>query len=102
MTTEANRRTSGADRPVATARYDNTEDSVIQALARALAAAEGTCVTEVAPVYDVIDPDALTRLFQTDDGADSELRLDFRVETWNVSVSADGQVRVFDTPQATA
>jgi hypothetical protein len=98
METEESRTTCGANRPVATARYDDTGDSVIEALVRALAEARGVCVTEVAPLYDVVDPDALGRLFQTDDGADSELRLDFRVDNWSVSVSADGRVCVFDTP----
>lgn len=84
--------------PVADTEYDRSgREDVISALADALSDAAGVDVTELPPLYDAIDPDALTQLFERHDGAvDSDAVLSFTYDTWNVFVRADGRIRVCD------
>lgn len=75
----------------------NGQKGVIAALTDALADAAGVDTTELPPLYDSVDPDALTQLFlQRDESADSDAIFSFRYDTWNVFVRADGRIRVCD------
>jgi hypothetical protein len=89
--------------PVADTRFDREgSPTLTEALAVAVAEAEGVDVTDVPPLYDVVDLDALSQLF---DGhgrhADPETIVGFRVGTWNVWVRGDGRVRVCDATRTT-
>jgi hypothetical protein len=73
------------------------EETITDALVGALAAAEGVEVTDVDPVYEAVDLDALERLFGDHGGAaDAEGLYSFTFDTWNVFVRADGRIRVCD------
>lgn len=83
--------------PVVDSWYEFGEShSVVDALAEAIASAEGVHVTELPPLYDVIDLDAVTDLFDDHDGAATETFLGFTYDHWNVFVRADGCIRVCD------
>lgn len=85
-------------KPVVDTQFDRTgKNGVIAALTDALADAAGVDTTELPPLYDSVDPDALTQLFlQRDESADSDAIFSFRYDTWNVFVRADGRIRVCD------
>jgi hypothetical protein len=72
--------------------------SVVDTLTHALAAAEDVDVTDLPPLYDAVDLDALERLFESHDG-DSEMAavFSFEYERWNAFVRADGRVRICDS-----
>jgi hypothetical protein len=73
------------------------EETITDALVGALAAAEGVEVTDIDPVYDAVDLDALERLLGNHEGAaDAERLLSFTFDRWNVFVRADGRIRVCD------
>jgi len=84
--------------PVVDARFEKDgEETITDALVGALAAAEGVDATDVDPVYEAVDLDALEQLFEDHDGAaDAEGLLSFTFDTWNVFVRADGRIRVCD------
>lgn len=71
--------------------------TLTEALTGAVARAEGVSVTDLQPLYEVIDLDALMQLF---DGhgrtVDPESIVGFRIDTWNVFVRGDGRIRVCD------
>ncbi len=68
----------------------------------AVAEAADTDPTELPPLYESVDPDALDALFGRDGGrGDAALSLSFTVDSWNVFVRADGKVRVCDDTQPT-
>lgn len=57
---------------------------------------------DLPPLYDVVDPDALDRLFHDGDGrGDGDRILGFTFEDWNVFVSGDGRIRVCDATRET-
>jgi hypothetical protein len=66
-------------------------DAVITAVIDALADAKGVSPVELDPLYDSIDPDALSRLLS---GADADLRVTFTHGQHRVQVSADGTITV--------
>jgi hypothetical protein len=84
--------------PVVDARFEKgCKGTITDALVGALAAAEGVGVTDIDPVYDAVDLDALERLFEDHGGAaDAEGLYSFTFDTWNVFVRADGRIRVCD------
>ncbi|PSP49364.1 hypothetical protein BRC95_08165 [Halobacteriales archaeon QS_5_68_33] len=84
--------------PVVDARFEKGgEETITDALVGALAAAEGVGVTDIDPVYDAVDLDALERLLENHEGAaDAERLLSFTFDRWNVFVRADGRIRVCD------
>jgi len=49
---------------------------------------EGRCATDLAPLYDAVDPESLDRIFDDRPGG-SEIVISFEYEGYNVSVSAD-------------
>lgn len=86
--------------PVVDARYEKqSEDTPVTAIVGALARAEGVDTTELAPLQDLVDTDAVNRLF--DGPAKTETVLSFEVDHWNVFISSDGRIRVCDTTQST-
>ncbi|MGQ4557240.1 HalOD1 output domain-containing protein [Halobellus sp. GM3] len=89
--------------PVVDAEYDfGNDSSATEAVLRALADAAGVDPTELPPLFDYVDPDALNALFEPSDGVkNGDTLLSFRVETWNVFVRSDGRIRVCDATQPT-
>jgi hypothetical protein len=78
------------------------DESPTTAIVEALATAAGTGLTELQPLYEAIDTDALDRLFAGCPGDDdTEAVLSFTVDTWNVFVRADGHIRVCDATEPT-
>ncbi|ELY38289.1 HalOD1 output domain-containing protein [Natronorubrum tibetense] len=70
-----------------------------QAVIEAVAAREGVDVTDVEPpayepLYTVVDPAALDRLFLTPSGARSNACVTFEYEGYEVAVYGDGHVDV--------
>lgn len=90
--------------PVADAWYDTDgEETLVVALADALAEAEGVETDDLPPLYESIDIDAIVALFERHDGpSDPQAVLSFRVDHWNVFVRADGRIRVCDGTRPTA
>lgn len=89
--------------PVIDDEYDGATDrSPSEVIIDALASAADVDPTELPPLYDFVDPDALDRLFEGHEGAaDADAILGFTVENWNVFVRADGRVRVCDATRPT-
>jgi hypothetical protein len=84
--------------PVIDATYDQDADrSPAETVVDALSEASGADPTELPPLYEFVDPDALDRLFDRDGSGDTVLS--FRVHTWNVFVRDDGRVRVCDATE---
>lgn len=89
--------------PVVDSRYDGDSNRTLaEAVVEAVAAAEGVDATDLPPLYETIDLDALERLFDGHAGAaDAGAMLGFRFESWNVFVHADGRIRVCDGTRPT-
>lgn len=89
--------------PVVDSEYDTeNEESAIPAIINALADAAGVDPTELPPLFEYVDPDALNALFTASDRAtDGNTLLSFQVDTWNVFVRSDGRIRVCDGTQLT-
>lgn len=64
-----------------------------QAVIDAVAAVEGTPPTELPPLYDVVDPEALDNVFA---GKASLGKVVFNYNSYEVSVEADGYVALKD------
>ncbi|WP_226038991.1 HalOD1 output domain-containing protein [Natrinema sp. DC36] len=94
--------TSAADSPVEdpergsfTARYDWTaNDDPSISIVRTVAAVTGTEPTEMRPLYEVVDPEAMNRLLTRAGARTRPIRLSFRFENCAVTVHADGRVIV--------
>lgn len=71
--------------------WETTSDPVTTLLL-ALAAERGVDVLELEPVYDVVDTDALNRLFTADVDTADPLELEFRYEGMRIHVTSDGLV----------
>ncbi|MFC6785402.1 HalOD1 output domain-containing protein [Halobaculum halobium] len=89
--------------PVVDTKYDSESDrSATDAIVRALADAAGVDPTDIPPLFDYVDPDALNTLFDSSDrGTGGDTLLSFQVDTWNVFVRSDGRIRVCDATQPT-
>jgi hypothetical protein len=71
------------------------ERSTSQRVIAAVAEETGNDPTEVGPLYHVIDPDALDRLFSATPGNDrNQGRVEFAFAGCDVAVSGDGEVEV--------
>nr|AQM75280.1 hypothetical protein [Halorubrum lacusprofundi] len=90
-------------KPVADAKYDfESNRSATEAIIWALADAVGVDPTDLPPLFDYVDPDALNALFDSNDRVtDDDALLNFQVDTWNVFVRSDGLIRVCDATQPT-
>lgn len=85
--------------PVVTTEFDGDDGRTpSEAVIAALAEAEGTAPTELDPLYDAVDGDALDRLFARERGGASPSAVRFSVDDWNVVVRDDGTVVIFDSP----
>ena len=82
--------------------WSETDQPITDTLITALAEAEGVTPTELPPLYDAIDPDVLTRMFD-EHGSETEPKalLSFTYGMWNVFVRADGRIRICDGTQDT-
>lgn len=76
----------------------DVDRSVTERVLEAVAAAEDVSALELTPpLSDVVDPDALERLFASTDTADRALgRIQFSYSGYEVTVAGDGSVRVDD------
>ncbi|WP_276249583.1 HalOD1 output domain-containing protein [Haloarcula rara] len=80
----------------------DTARTPTDAIVHALATATDTEPTELTPLYDSIDTEALNQMFGEHGGArDAKAVLGFQVENWNVFVRGDGRIRVCDATRQT-
>lgn len=78
------------------------ERTLTQALVEAVAEAEGVAPSELPPLYESVDLDALTKLLaKPSESANGELMLGLRMNNWNVFVSSEGRIRVCDAADET-
>ena len=83
--------------PVVDTRYDPDDmQALLEVLVEALADAGGVPATELPPLYDTIDVEAITDLFGGDSRASDRTLVGFSVENWNVFVRGDGRIRICD------
>ena len=89
-------------KPVVDAEYDFEMDtSPVDAIIEALAEAADIDPTDLPPLYDFIEPDAINQLFGKHSGASrSNAILSFRVDIWNVYIRGDGNIRICDATQS--
>ena len=101
MKTAGQSRVSCTCAPVADAEYsDKNDGSLVTVIVETLAEATGIDQTELPPLYEFVDPDAINALFERHGGAEgADALLSFQVDTWNVFVRADGRVRVCDATE---
>lgn len=88
--------------PVVDTEYDTAaDDDLTTALLEAVATAEGTPATELSPMYETVDLDALVLLLEHAWRAGTDATYSFQCGRWNVFVSADGRIRVCDNTAPT-
>lgn len=89
--------------PVVDAEYNFENNSTAtETVILALSDAVGVDLTDLPPLFDYVDPDALNALFDPSDRvADGDTLLSFQVDTWIVFVHSDGRIRVCDVTQPT-
>jgi len=68
--------------------------SASEAVIDRIADVEGVDATELTPLYDVIDPDALDALVERSDSSGSPLTVDFSYHGYDVTVTGSGVVDV--------
>lgn len=73
-----------------------TDEAIFEAVVETLAEAEGVHPTDVKPIYDYINPEVFTELRRR--RTDSQWQLTFFTERYEVRVSSQGTVTVYDTP----
>lgn len=90
-------------RPVVDTEYDFENDSsATEAIIWALADAADVDPTDLPPLFEYVDPDALNALFDREDIAVAgDTILSFQVDTWNVFVRSDGRIRICDATRPT-
>jgi len=73
----------------------DVDESPSHGVVRAISAVKGVEPTDVDPLYDSIDPNALNAIFSDTTGAGgSDIRVSFRVDDLEVEVSEDRRVTV--------
>lgn len=78
-------------------RHDfSAPESLHLTIVEALAAVEDVPPTEVDPLYGVVEPDSLERLFAHSAARESTLSTAFSVRDWTVTVHSDGRVIVHE------
>lgn len=87
--------------PVVDTHYKRGSDrTLLETLVGALAEAEGVDATELPPLQEAIDVDALVQLFERHEGETGmEAIVGFEYEGWNVFVRADGRISVCDAAE---
>jgi len=77
------------------ATYDSTEDSVNMVVVAVVAAVEDCSPTDLTPLHDAVDTDALERLFDAPSGRPpTPTSTTFRYEGYEVTVSSEEVVQV--------
>lgn len=87
--------------PVVDARFqESTGEKPSMTIINALATAMGVEPTELPPLFEIVDPDAVDSLFSNNTSSPgAEAMLSFNYRNWNVFVNADGRIRVCDASQ---
>ncbi|PCR89247.1 HalOD1 output domain-containing protein [Natrinema ejinorense] len=94
-TSTANSPGDGSDSEPYTARYDwDGTDLPSSSIVRTVAAVTGMEPADMRPLYDVVDAEAVDRLFTRTRGRARPERLSFRFEDCDVTVHGDGRVVV--------
>lgn len=72
------------------------------AIVRSVSAVADRSPAEITPLYEAIELDALERLLEhaATSRCGTPVALEFRIEGWDVVVSGDGAVRVYDSTDA--
>jgi hypothetical protein len=65
-----------------------------QSVVERVAAREGVDHTELTPLFDAIDPDALDKILDTSPHTGSALQVSFTYHGYDVTVTGDGEVRL--------
>ena len=74
---------------------DQVSRTVTEALTRALATVTDVEVTELEPLYETVDLDALSQLFDGSAGSnDSAATFSFPYQQWIVVIRGDGRIQV--------
>lgn len=89
--------------PVVEERFDpNGDRTIIPTLVDAIAEAEGVDASELPPLQNNIDLDAVTHLVEKHEGAaNADAILGFKYQNWHVFVGADGRILVGDRTKPT-
>ncbi len=95
----ASRQPSGCTPAYETEYESDADQSLAVIISEALATVEGTEPWEIDPLYDVIDFDAVERLFQGEEETPGAMTLTFGVDEWNVHVHGDGTIEVYEAVQ---
>lgn len=86
-------------------RHDwDADDSVCLTVVRAVSAVTGKDPTEIDPLYEFVDPDALEELLQSlrsAEGARGERSVTFRFDGCTVFISAEGELRISEADAET-
>ena len=88
--------------PVVDTRYDERDtETILEVLAESLADAAGVDVTELPPLYETIDVEAVSQLLDSNRSGNADTIVSFTVDHWNVFVRSDGRIRICDGTQPT-
>lgn len=89
--------------PVVSTTYEREGyQTLSMTIVEAVAEAEGVHPTDLPPMYEIVDSDAVDRLFANyEEGTESEAVLSFTHDHWNIFVRGDGEIRVCDAMQPT-
>lgn len=87
----------GPQTPVRTSCKQTTSDAVILTIVASVSELVGTEPSELPPLNNTIDVDALSEIFNWDSAESSQLQsrcVTFRYEACEITVYADGQIRI--------
>lgn len=77
------------------------DESPSQAIARAVAAVEGVSQTELPPLYETIEPDALDAFFDVPQStSDAERRVSFSYLNYEIDVHQRGEIVLTEAPNS--
>lgn len=76
-----------------------SDQSPVEAIVGAVAAASEDNPLGSTPLYDYVDPEAINELFTHDGDKTTTLVLGFRIDDWDVFIDSDGKIRVCDSTQ---
>ena len=93
---------TGTNRPCSRRNMSTAQDAAMrveatapsQAVVERVAACEGVDHTELVPLYEAIDPDALDGLVATHLGNESALQITFTYQGYDVTITGDGVVHL--------
>ncbi|WP_265111730.1 HalOD1 output domain-containing protein [Halosolutus halophilus] len=71
-------------------------ESVIQTIVRGLAGIKGVPVSELDPLYDRVETEAMAALLSHARRADGAVGIEFTIDGYTVSLSNDGKVCIHD------